>query len=119
MALLLNHIKHVQLYVRNINTSYIRTYLTKGMIINSEMRIVAAGNNLIESWSTNNDNQHPNELIGSKITKYFKLRRPTGIVFDFTNVRDVSLHRRGFILICHSSFSFRSQRCKLFYSKFN
>jgi hypothetical protein len=60
------------------------------MILNSEMKIVAAGNNLIESWSSNNDNKHPNELIGSKITKYFKLRRPTGIVFDFSNVRDVS-----------------------------
>lgn len=61
------------------------------MIINQEMKIVAAGNNLIESWSSNNDNRHPNELIGSKITKYFKLRRPTGIVFDFENVRDVSI----------------------------
>ena len=64
--------------------------MQKGMILNSEMKIVAAGNNLIESWSSNNDNKHPNELIGSKITKYFKLRRPTGIVFDFSNVRDVS-----------------------------
>lgn len=61
-----------------------------GMIINHEMQIVAAGNNLIESWSSNNDNKHPNELIGCKITKYFKLRRPTGIVFNFENVRDVS-----------------------------
>jgi Heme NO binding associated len=60
------------------------------MILNHEMKIVAAGNNLIESWSANNDFKHPNELFGSKITKYFKLRRPTGIVFDFTNVRDVS-----------------------------
>lgn len=60
------------------------------MIINHEMRIVAAGNNLIESWSSNNDNKHPNELIGCKVTKYFKLRRPTGIVFDFHNVSNVS-----------------------------
>lgn len=60
------------------------------MTINHEMKIVAAGNNLIEAWSSNNDNRHPNELIGSQIKKYFKLRRPTGIVFDFENVRDVS-----------------------------
>lgn len=89
------------------------------MILNNEMRIVAAGNNLIESWSSNNDNKHPNELMGSKITKYFKLRRPTGIVFDFTNVRDVSLHRRDIILIYHSSYFSRLPRCKLFYLKFN
>jgi guanylate cyclase, other len=61
-----------------------------GMIINHEMKVVAAGNNLIESWSANNDNAHPNELIGSQVSKYFKLRRPTGIVFSFENVRDVS-----------------------------
>jgi len=60
------------------------------MIINSEMQIVAAGSNLIESWSINNDNKHPNFLIGSLITEYFKLRRPNGIVFDFANVRSVS-----------------------------
>lgn len=89
------------------------------MIINSEMRIVAAGNNLIEAWSANNDNKHPNELIGSKITKYFKLRRPTGIVFDFTNVRDVSLHRSDIILIYHSSYFHRSRLYKLFFSRFS
>lgn len=66
------------------------TTTNQGMILNNEMKIVAAGNNLIESWSANNDNRHPNELIGSKITKYFKLRRPTGIVFEFAIVRDVS-----------------------------
>lgn len=63
------------------------------MILNSEMLIVAAGNNLIEAWSANNDNKHPNLLIGSPISQYFKLRRPTGIVFDFENVKSVSLHR--------------------------
>lgn len=61
-----------------------------GMILNSEMLIVAAGNNLIEAWSANNDNKHPNILIGSPISMFFKLRRPTGIVFDFENVKSVS-----------------------------
>lgn len=64
---------------------------------------MAAGNNLIESWSANNDNKHPNELIGSKIMKYFRLRRPTGIVFDFENVRDVSSPRSEILLIYDSS----------------
>jgi hypothetical protein len=74
------------------------------MIINSEMNVVTAGNNLIEAWSANNDHRHPNELLGSKITKYFKLRRPTGIVFNFENVRDVSIFpRRKTILIYDSS----------------
>lgn len=63
------------------------------MILNREMLIVAAGNNLIEAWSANNENKHPNILIGSPITQFFKLRRPTGIVFDFENVKSVSLHR--------------------------
>lgn len=63
------------------------------MILNSEMEIVAAGNNLIEAWSANNDNKHPNILLQSKISQFFKLRRPTGIVFDFENVKSVSRHR--------------------------
>lgn len=54
------------------------------------MQIVAAGNNIIESWSANNDNLHPNVLIGSHITEFFQLRRPTGISFDFDTVKDVS-----------------------------
>jgi hypothetical protein len=91
---------------------------TKGMIINHEMKVVAAGNNLIESWSQNNENKHPNELIGSRLTKYFKLRRPNGIIFDFANVRDVSFsHRRNVILICDSSTISRSRPCKQFCSK--
>jgi guanylate cyclase, other len=65
----------------------------KGMLLNSEMVIVAAGSNLIEAWSANNENKHPNELLGSEISRYFKLRRPTGITFDFENVKSVSLHR--------------------------
>lgn len=64
------------------------------MLLNSEMLIVAAGNNLIEAWSANNDHKHPNLLIGSPIGQFFKLRRPTGIMFDFATVRDVSAHRR-------------------------
>lgn len=63
------------------------------MLLNNQMEIVAAGNNLIEAWSANNENKHPNELIDSQISKYFKLRRPTGITFDFENVKSVSLHR--------------------------
>lgn len=62
------------------------------MILNKEMLIVAAGNNLIETWSANNNNKHPNILIGSPIDKFFKFVRPTGIIFNFETVRDVSDH---------------------------
>ncbi|CAG9806452.1 unnamed protein product [Chironomus riparius] len=75
-----------QVLLKPVTTEMLLELFPFGMILNCEMKIVAAGNNLIESWSSNNDNKHPNELIGSKITKYFKLRRPTGIVFDFSNV---------------------------------
>lgn len=82
-----NYVNHNHFwYAQNINRA-------PGMILNREMLIVAAGNNLIEAWSANNENKHPNILIGSPITQFFKLRRPTGIVFDFENVKSVSLHR--------------------------
>lgn len=60
------------------------------MVLNKDMLVVAAGNNLIESWSASNENKHPNLLIGSPISTYFFLRRPTDIVFDFENVKNVS-----------------------------
>lgn len=63
------------------------------MILNHEMKVVACGNNLIETWSANNDNKHPDILIGSHITEFFKLRRPSGITLAFEVVRDVSSHR--------------------------
>lgn len=73
-----------------VTNLHLRHKTPPGMILNNEMLIVAAGNNLIEAWSANNDNKHPNLLIGSPITQYFKLRRPTGISFDFENVKSVS-----------------------------
>lgn len=60
------------------------------MVLNKDMLVVAAGNNLIESWSVSNENKHPNMLIGSPFMNYFFLRRPTDIVFDFENVKNVS-----------------------------
>ncbi|CRL05278.1 CLUMA_CG018222, isoform A, partial [Clunio marinus] len=75
-----------QLNLKPVTTEMLLELFPFGMILNSEMLIVAAGNNLIEAWSANNENKHPNLLIGSPITRFFKLRRPTGIKFDFETV---------------------------------
>ncbi|CAO1433697.1 unnamed protein product [Diamesa tonsa] len=75
-----------QLNLKPVNPELLLDLFPFGLILNSEMQIVAAGNNIIESWSANNDNLHPNVLIGSYITEFFQLRRPTGISFDFDTV---------------------------------
>ena len=55
----------------------------------NEMLITGAGEKLIEAWMANNDYQSPEILINSVVTDYFKLRRPTGILFNWATVRDV------------------------------
>lgn len=61
------------------------------LIINKDMRISGAGEKLVEAWVAAHHNETPDILIGSFVTEYFKLRRPTGINFNFATVRDVSL----------------------------
>jgi guanylate cyclase len=60
------------------------------LIINKSMRISGAGEKLVEAWQAANNNESPDILISSLVTDYFKLRRPTGINFNFSTVRDVS-----------------------------
>jgi guanylate cyclase len=53
-----------------------------GLVFNEEMRILTAGEKLLQVCGTNTD-----VLLGQSVTDCFKLRRPRGIPFTWKNVR--------------------------------
>lgn len=75
-----------QLQLSPVSSSVLLDLFPFALILNEQMRITAAGEKLIESWILNNATRSPTELMGSKVTEYFKLRRPTGITFTWENV---------------------------------
>jgi guanylate cyclase, other len=57
-----------------------------GLLFDKKMKICGAGEKILEAWSTNNNNKAPNLLMGTALTEYFRLRRPTGITLDWDTV---------------------------------
>jgi guanylate cyclase len=53
-----------------------------GLVFNEDMRILAAGEKLLQVCGSG-----PEALLGQSITDSFKLRRPRGIPFTWKNVR--------------------------------
>lgn len=51
-----------------------------GILINPSMRIMGAGEKIMEVWKGGKP------LLGDSVTKHFKLRRPKGITFTWKNV---------------------------------
>ncbi|XP_053698579.1 soluble guanylate cyclase 89Db-like [Sabethes cyaneus] len=76
-----------QLQLAPVDSSLLLDLFPFALILNEQMQITAAGEKLIESWMLNNVNCSPTELMGSKVTDYFKLRRPTGITFTWENMK--------------------------------
>ncbi|XP_029713132.1 soluble guanylate cyclase 89Db isoform X1 [Aedes albopictus] len=76
-----------QLQLSPVSSSVLLDLFPFALILNEQMRITAAGEKLIESWILNNATRSPTELMGSKVTEYFKLRRPTGITFTWENMK--------------------------------
>ena len=76
-----------QLQLKPVNSQILLELFPFAIILNEEMRITAVGEKLIESWMLNNVSRSPLELLGAKVTDYFKLRRPTGITFTWNTVK--------------------------------
>lgn len=75
-----------QLQLTPVDSSMLLDLFPFALILNEKMQITAAGEKLIESWMLNNVSCSPTELMGSNVTDFFKLRRPTGITFTWENV---------------------------------
>uniref|UniRef100_A0A1Q3FL72 guanylate cyclase n=1 Tax=Culex tarsalis TaxID=7177 RepID=A0A1Q3FL72_CULTA len=76
-----------QLALPTVSSSLLLELFPFALILNQKMCITAAGEKLIESWMMNNVTKSPNELMGTKVTDHFKLRRPTGITFTWDNMK--------------------------------
>ncbi|XP_055617441.1 soluble guanylate cyclase 89Db-like isoform X2 [Toxorhynchites rutilus septentrionalis] len=76
-----------QLQLPDVDSTLLLELFPFAIILNEQMRITAAGEKLIESWMLNNVNRSPTEIMGSKVTDHFKLRRPTGITFTWENMK--------------------------------
>lgn len=61
------------------------------LILDKEMRISCAGEKIVETWILQNPNKPPHIFIGSYVMDNFKLRRPKGIVFNWTTVTQMRL----------------------------
>lgn len=60
------------------------------LLIDREMKICGAGEKIVDAWSANNNNKAPNLLMGTQVTQSFKVRRPTGISFDWETVNNLT-----------------------------
>lgn len=60
-----------------------------GLILDKEMKIIGAGEKIIDAWSSNNNNRSGHALLGAPLTDHFKLCRPKGIAFNWDNVKNL------------------------------
>lgn len=60
-----------------------------GLILDKEMKIVGAGEKIIDAWSSNNNNRSGQAILGAPLTDHFKLCRPKGIAFNWDNVKNL------------------------------
>ncbi|XP_045483815.1 soluble guanylate cyclase 89Da-like [Harmonia axyridis] len=54
-----------------------------GIIINTEMKIIGAGKKIVEVWRSGSS------FLNEPVIKFFKLRRPKGILLTWKNVRNL------------------------------
>lgn len=59
------------------------------LIIDHDMKISGAGEKLVESWLVNTTNKTGKELLNAPVTDHFRLRRPKGINFCWSTVRNL------------------------------
>ena len=56
------------------------------IILDENMHIVRTGEKVFETWIVQNPTIKPELFFNSLVTKYFKLRRPKGISFDWKTI---------------------------------
>lgn len=63
----------------NISCNFFLKLFPFGIVMNQNMRIVAAGEKMVEIWGTN-------AVLGRPVVDHFILRRPRGIKFTWVNI---------------------------------
>lgn len=75
-----------QLKLESITTDLLLRLFPFAFILDHDMRVCGAGDKIMEAWSANNKFCAPSSMMGIKLTDYFKIRRPLGIIFDWETV---------------------------------
>lgn len=63
-----------------ISCSFFLRLFPFGVVMNKDMRILGAGDKLLQAWGGNTS------ILNKPVTEIFKLRRPKGISFTWGNV---------------------------------
>lgn len=80
-----------QLELEKVDSKILLELFPFAVILNREMRIVNAGEKILETWILQNQSKRPQAFWGSHLTDIFKLRRPKGIVFDWDTIMQMNL----------------------------
>lgn len=75
-----------QLLLEKFDSNILLELFPFAIILDENMNVKRCGEKLLETWIIQNPNVKPNKFYNSVVTKYFKLRRPKGITFDWKTV---------------------------------
>lgn len=75
-----------QLKLGKVDSHILLELFPFALALDRDMRIVRAGEKIIESWMLQNPNKPPEIFLGSFVLDNFKIRRPKGISFVWNTV---------------------------------
>lgn len=87
MAKRVNILAHPsQLSLEKVDSNILLELFPFAIILDEDMKVKRCGEKLLETWIVQNPNVKPSKFYNSVVTKYFKLRRPKGITFNWKTV---------------------------------
>lgn len=78
-----------QMSLEQVDSNVLLELFPFAIILDHDMRITRTGEKLFETWIVQNPNRNPEQFFNSPVTKYFKLRRPKGILFNWKTVNQM------------------------------
>lgn len=80
-----------QLALGMVDSNVLLELFPFALILDHDMRIQKAGEKIFETWIVQNPKKKPQLFLGSRVSEYFKLRRPKGIKFNWETVSQMHL----------------------------
>lgn len=72
-----------------VSISFLLRLFPFGVVINKDMRILGAGDKLLQAWGGSSS------ILNKHVTDVFKFRRPKGISFTWGNVRELFMTNKA------------------------
>lgn len=80
-----------QLELGQVDSNILLELFPFAVILDHDMRIIRAGEKILETWILQNPSKPPQSFWGSRLVDIFKLRRPKGLRFDWNTVLQMNL----------------------------